>query len=246
MQQVALESNAVFVAIEYLAIFSCGLAGGLAAIRKHYDLVAIIITAWVTALGGGIVRDVLLGALPPVGISDKGMVITALVAGLVVAMAHPEIEYLTWSMIVTDALGLGLFAVNGTAKSLAYGMSGMTSAFLGIFTAVAGGLLRDVLLNEIPLIIRDKHWYVVPAAVGSILAVFAYRATERWHWGLNIEMALDVAIVVIVVVMRVLSIRSNLTMPGALERHQTHLPNPEKYLKRPVIHPQTENEEKTK
>ena len=88
--EVALQSTPFFQGVEYLAIFCCGLVGGLAAIRKQYDVFAIIITAWLTALGGGIIRDILLGAVPPVGISDKGSVLTALIAGCVVAVIHVE------------------------------------------------------------------------------------------------------------------------------------------------------------
>ena len=69
--EVALESNGFFIGIEYLATFCCGMVGGLAAVRKGYDIFAILVTTWLTALGGGIIRDVLLGALPPAGVSDK-------------------------------------------------------------------------------------------------------------------------------------------------------------------------------
>ena len=238
VDQVALESNAVFMGIEYLAIFICGLSGGLAAIRKHYDLFSILVIAWVTALGGGITRDVLLGDLPPVGITDKGFVLTALFSGIIVAVAHPEIEHLKWSMIVTDALSLGLFAVNGTAKALAFHTSGMTAAFLGMFTALAGGTIRDILLNEVPSILRDKHLYAVPSCVACVLTVFAYRASVHWNLGLNGEMVLDVAIVILVFVLRVISVKFNVTFPGAMERHHMHLPTQGRYLKRPVIHPE--------
>ena len=74
--QVALENNIVFVVIEYFAILCWGLSGGLAAIRKGYDIFTIMLCGWLTALGGGLVRDVMLGALPPVGITDKGFVLT--------------------------------------------------------------------------------------------------------------------------------------------------------------------------
>ena len=84
--QVALESNTFFLIIEYIAILCCGMVGGLSAIRKGYDLFAILITAWLTALGGGIIRDVMLGAVPPVGISDRGFVFTALASGVLVAV----------------------------------------------------------------------------------------------------------------------------------------------------------------
>ena len=115
---VALESNAFFWGIEYLATFCCGMCGGLAAVRKGYDIFAILVTTWLTALGGGIIRDVLLGIAPPVGVSDKGLVIVALLASVAVAVCHPEINRLKWSMLSLDALALGLYAVNGTSKAM--------------------------------------------------------------------------------------------------------------------------------
>ena len=102
--QVALENNIVFVVIEYLAILCWGLSGGLAAIRKGYDIFTIMLCGWLTALGGGLVRDVMLGALPPVGITDKGYVLTTLFSGIIVVVAHPEITKLKWTMTVIDAL----------------------------------------------------------------------------------------------------------------------------------------------
>ena len=102
--EVALESNGFFIGIEYLATFCCGMVGGLAAVRKGYDIFAILVTTWLTALGGGIIRDVLLGALPPAGVSDKGLVITALLAAVAVAIIYPEVDKLKWSMLSLDAL----------------------------------------------------------------------------------------------------------------------------------------------
>ena len=96
--QVALENNIVFVVIEYLAILCWGLSGGLSAIHKGYDIFSIMVCGWLTALGGGLVRDVMLGALPPVGITDKGYVLTTLFSGVIAVVAHPEITKLKWTM----------------------------------------------------------------------------------------------------------------------------------------------------
>ncbi|KFI52237.1 trimeric intracellular cation channel family protein [Bifidobacterium biavatii] len=242
--ELALESNAFFMGVEYLAVFCCGLMGGLCAVRKNYDLIAMLITAWLTALGGGIVRDIVLGSLPPVGISDKGFVITALVSGLVVAVFHPEVDKLKWSMLTIDALSVGLFAVNGTSKAMILGMSGMTSVFLGVITALGGGLVRDMLLNDVPMFIRDKHWYAIPSAVGSVLTVFVCKGVQAHVLNFNAEVVLDVSIVVLVVVMRLLSVKFNITMPGAMVRHEIFLPSQSKYLQRPVIHPHVEDDDR--
>lgn len=217
--EVTLESTAFFYGIEYLAVFCCGLLGGLAAVRKKYDLFAILLTAWLTALGGGLVRDVILG-VTPIGISDKGMVLTSLGAGLIVAVIHPEVDRLHMSMTVLDALALGLFAVNGTQKAMIYGCSGMTSVFLGMFTALAGGLIRDVLLNEVPMVVRDRHWYAFPSLVGCLLTVASTRAHAAGMLGDDAEIIADAAIVVLVVVMRVVSVHFDITLPGAMRRDE--------------------------
>ena len=235
--QVALENNIVFVVIEYLAILCWGLSGGLAAIRKGYDIFTIMLCGWLTALGGGLVRDVMLGALPPVGITDKGYVLTTLFSGIIVVVAHPEITKLKWTMTVIDALGLRLFAVSGTAKALAYGSSGMTAVFLGMFTALAGGLIRDIFIGDVPMIIRDKHLYAVPSFIGCILTVLVWRGVSYGWFDMRSEMLLDVLIVIIVVALRLLSVGFNVTLPGAVERHRVYLPSESRYLKRPVIHP---------
>lgn len=235
--EVALESNGFFIGIEYLATFCCGMVGGLAAVRKGYDIFAIFVTTWLTALGGGIIRDVLLGALPPAGVSDKGLVITALLAAVAVAIIYPEVDKLKWSMLSLDALALGLYAVNGTSKAMMYHMSGTTAVFLGMFTALGGGLIRDMLINEVPMVIRDKHWYAVPSAVGCVLTVLVCKGVNEGIVSFPAEVLLDVLIVVLMVAMRLISVFFDIQLPGALARHNTYLPSEAKYLKRPVIHP---------
>lgn len=233
--EVALQSTPFFQGVEYLAIFCCGLVGGLAAIRKQYDVFAIIITAWLTALGGGIIRDILLGAVPPVGISDKGSVLTALIAGCVVAVIHVEVGRLRRTMLILDALALGLFAVNGTSKALMYNTSGLTAVFLGTFTAMGGGLIRDILLNEVPVVIRDRHWYIMPAVIGSVLTVVVWRWRAHAAISMHMGIMLDVGIVVLVLVLRLCSVKFNWQLPGAVERSQEHLPH-RIVLKRHVRH----------
>ncbi len=176
--QVALENNIVFVVIEYLAILCWGLSGGLAAIRKGYDIFTIMLCGWLTALGGGLVRDVMLGALPPVGITDKGYVLTTLFSGIIVVVAHPEITKLKWTMTVIDALGLGLFAVSGTAKSSGLRFLRHDSRIPWHVHSTGGGLIRDIFIGDVPMIIRDKHLYAVPSFIGCILTVLVWRGVS--------------------------------------------------------------------
>lgn len=228
---VALETSDFLLGIEYVAIFCCAMVGGLSAVRKGYDITAILITAWLTALGGGIIRDVML-QVTPVGVSDKGLVFTALASGIAVALFHPEVDKLKWSMLTLDALAMALFAVNGTAKAMGLGASGMTAAFMGLSTALGGGLIRDTLINEVPMIIRDRHWYFVPAAVACVATVFVCKADIAGWIDLQQEIALDLAIVALAVAMRLLSVRFNIGVPGAIKRHTVYLPSETKYPKR--------------
>lgn len=240
--EVALETNAFILGIEYVAIFCCGMVGGLTAVRKGYDITAILITSWLTAMGGGLIRDMILD-VTPIGIADRGFVLTALASGVAVAFIHPEVDRLKWSMLTLDALAMALFAVVGTSKGMIFGQSGMPAAFLGMFTAIGGGLIRDMLINEVPMIIRDKHWYFVPAAVGSVLTVFVCKAVQHGYLDVQGEIAFDVAIVVLVVAMRLLSVRFNWMVPGAMQRHNVYLPGEARYLRRPDIRPRRESEQ---
>ena len=214
---VALESNTFLLGVEFVAIFCCGMVGALSAVRKRYDLFALIVTAWLTALGGGIIRDVLL-QVPPVGVTDKGFVAVALCSGLAIAVVHPEVDKLKWSMLTLDALALGLFAVNGTSKAMYLGTSGMTAVFLGMFTALGGGLVRDMLLNVVPFVIRDRHWYALPSAVGCVLSVIVCKNRMAGAIGQRGEIVLDLLIVALVVGMRLASVAFDLGMPGAMDR----------------------------
>lgn len=221
--QLALESNAFFWGIEYVATFCCGLLGGLAAVKKGYDFIAILLTVWITGLGGGIIRDVLLGALPPVGVSDKGLIITCLLASCAVAVIYPEADNLKWTLMTLDALALGLYAVNGTQKALIYHTSGMTACFMGLATALGGGLIRDMLLNVVPAIVGDRHWYAVPALIGSVLTVFVTRAYQGRYMGFHMEIICDLLIVLLVVALRVLSVVFDWKVPLALRRSRSHI-----------------------
>ena len=231
-----LEGNLIFLAIEYLGIFSCGLAGGLAAVRKQFDIISILLVSWITALGGGIVRDVMLGQVPPVGITDKGAVLATILSGLVVAVAHPEIDRMKWLLLVTDAMALGAFAVNGTAKALGLGSGGMTAMFLGMATALAGGLLRDVLLNQIPAVIQDKHWYALPSLIGCFLTLVVVRCRERGFYTTEVEMLLELLVVALIVALRLLSVRFDIVIPGAVKRNKAHLPMSDEQIGAAIRH----------
>ncbi|MBF1666927.1 trimeric intracellular cation channel family protein [Scardovia wiggsiae] len=213
-----MESNTALVVIEYLGVLFAGINGGLVAVHKKLDVFSIMVCAWITALGGGFIRDIAMGDIPPVGISNYSFILITCAAGIIVVFAHLELDSMYWPLIVTDALATALFAVDGTAKGLIFGFNGGTAIFLGMFTAFGGGTLRDILLKDIPLVIRDKHFYAVPTVVGCILTVFAMRSAMQNHITVGVEAALDIIIVAAVIAIRLLSVHFNLLVPGAMPR----------------------------
>ncbi|MFF3456472.1 trimeric intracellular cation channel family protein [Streptomyces sp. NPDC002730] len=158
--------------LDLVGIFVFAISGALLAVRKNFDVFGIAVLAEVTALGGGMLRDLIIGAVPPAAFSDLGYFLTPLVATALVFFLHPHVERIQVGVNVFDAAGLGLFCVTGTTKAYEYGLGLTASAALGLATAVGGGVLRDVLANEVPSLLRwDRDLYAVPAIVGATMVV---------------------------------------------------------------------------
>ncbi|MEU2434527.1 trimeric intracellular cation channel family protein [Streptomyces sp. NPDC007861] len=163
-------------ALDIAGIFVFAISGALLAVRKNFDVFGIAVLAEATALGGGLFRDLIIGAVPPAAFTDLGYFLTPLVAAALVFFLHPEVERIQGSVNVFDAAGLGLFCVTGTTKAYEYGLGLTASAALGLTTAVGGGVVRDILANEVPSLLRwDRDLYAVPATVGATLVVLCIR-----------------------------------------------------------------------
>lgn len=154
-------------ALELAAIFCGALSGGLAAVRKNFDFFAVLLLAWAAGLGGGILRDVLIGAVPPVGISDWRFVTATLLSGLAIYFFHPRLQRMRRAVIVLDAGALAIFVVIGAQKGLELGAGPLAAVFVGLLTGIGGGLLRDLLVDEVPLVLRERELYAVPALLGA-------------------------------------------------------------------------------
>lgn len=147
-------------------IFVFAVSGALLGVRRQLDLVGVLFLAVVTSLGGGMMRDVLIGAVPPATLSDWRYLLVPVVAGLVTLRFHPAITRLERTVAVLDALGLGLFCVTGTSKALLYGVGPVPAALLGMLTGIGGGVLRDLLASRTPLVLRQEV-YALPALAGA-------------------------------------------------------------------------------
>lgn len=182
-----------------VAVFA--VSGGLLAAQKRFDVVGIAVLALVTGLAGGILRDVLLGDLPPTALDKPGYLVVPLAATAVVLVGHKAVERIHRPVLVFDAAGLGLFSVIGTATALEAGLGALASILLGVTTAVGGGVIRDVLARDIPTIFQpESSLYAIPATVGAILTTVLWSHDVLGGVG-------AVAIVITVFVLRLLSMR---------------------------------------
>jgi uncharacterized membrane protein YeiH len=160
-------------ALDLVGVFAFALPGGLVAVKKRLDLFGVLVLAGAAALGGGVMRDVLIGHIPPVGLSDWRLLSSAIVAGLVTFVYHPGVERISRLVRVLDAAGLAVFAIGGSLTALGAGMGQLASVIVGLITAVGGGIVRDVLAGQVPEVLR-REMYAVPALLGSIVIVTAY------------------------------------------------------------------------
>lgn len=163
---------------ELAAIFISGLAGGLAGIRKGLDVFGVLVLAWAASLAGGVLRDVMIGSIPPVGISNWRFLVAAVGGGVVVYFLYPWIANRTKAIVILDAFALALFVWVGTVKGLEYGMGGLASAISGLLTGIGGGVVRDLFTDNVPLVLADRQFYAIPACFGAIATVLLAR------WGL--------------------------------------------------------------
>jgi len=162
------------LALDLVGVFAFALSGGLVAVKKRLDLFGVLVLAAAAALGGGVLRDLLIGRVPPVGISDWRLLGCAVLAGLVTFLYHPGVERISRLVRVLDAAGLAVFAIGGSLTALGAGQEPLPSVLVGVITAVGGGMLRDVLAGQVPEVLR-REMYALPALLGSTLVVAAHR-----------------------------------------------------------------------
>jgi uncharacterized membrane protein YeiH len=160
----------LLVVLDLTGIFVFAISGGLVGVRKGLDVFGVLVLAGATGLGGGFMRDVLIGAVPPAALADWRYLLVPVAAGLVTFWFHPALGRMERLVTVFDAAGLGLFCVVGALKALDYGLGPVPAALMGTLTAVGGGVVRDVLAGRVPVVLRSEL-YATPALVGASLAV---------------------------------------------------------------------------
>jgi len=189
-----------------VAVFAA--SGASAAIVKRFDLFGVVFVGFVAALGGGILRDLAIDAVPPLAFADWRYAITASIASLAVFWLHPQFSRLRRTVLVLDAAGLGLFTVIGTLKALDAGVPPVGACLLGMLTGIGGGLARDLLTGDIPVVLQRDIYAVV--ALGGAVAVTVLERT-------GVANPLLVALVaVLMTVIRLIALRRRWSAPVAV------------------------------
>jgi len=208
------EPSTTLVVLDLVGIFVFAIAGALVAVRKGLDVFGVLVLAGTTGLGGGFLRDVLIGATPPAALADWRYLLVPVVAGVLTFYFHPALGRMERVVNIFDAAGLGLFCVAGTVKAVEHGLAPVAAATLGVTTAVGGGVLRDVLCNEVPLLFRKELYASVSVVTGAL-----YLGAQSL--GLPANAAVPIALAV-GLALRLLALRFNWQMPKFVYRDDWH------------------------
>lgn len=159
------------IVLDLTGTFVFALSGALAGAKRELDLFGVLVLSFAAGNSGGIARDLLIGAVPPGAIADWRYLGVSLLAGIVTFFFSPLIVRMSNPILIFDAAGLALFAVTGTSKALSFGLNPVMATVLGMVTGIGGGMVRDVLLAEIPTVLRAELYAVAALAAAAIVVV---------------------------------------------------------------------------
>jgi uncharacterized membrane protein YeiH len=196
----------LILVLNLVGTFAFGISGGLAAVRNGLDVFGAVVLAAVVGMAGGIMRDVLIGVRPAT-LGDWRYLTAAGGAGLITALAHPVMGRIQRPIDTLDAAGLSLFCVTGAAIALTHGLGTIEAIILGAVTGIGGGMVRDVLVREIPVVLRGGL-YAIPALLGAGIVVLAYREG-------NYSTAFPIIGAGVCFVIRIAGLRYDLNLPAA-------------------------------
>jgi uncharacterized membrane protein YeiH len=200
--------STLLLVLDLTGTFVFALNGALTAIEAaRVDVVGVITLGVITAIGGGVIRDLLIGAVPPASFQDWRYLAVAMGGGLVAFGFGPRLGQLAGTITILDAAGLSMFAVTGATKALSFGLGAMPAVILGAVTAVGGGTIRDVMVRRIPSVLHSEGTlYAIPALIAAGIAVAAEGAHD---YGIPAALGAVAACFVI----RMLAVRYHLTAP---------------------------------
>ncbi|MFT4576438.1 MAG: putative membrane protein YeiH [Polaribacter sp.] len=191
--------------LDIIGTFAFAISGALVASKKEFDLFGVIIIAFVTAVGGGMTRDILINAHPINWIGDLNYIWTILAAVIFTFLFKSKIAPLSKTLFLFDTIGIGVFTLLGTQKGLSYDLHPFIAVVMGMVSSVIGGVIRDVLTNEVPLIFKKEIYASACLAGGTV-----YLLTNHFQLSENIQFT---ATIVTVIVIRSLAVKFHLELP---------------------------------
>lgn len=198
----------ILLILDLFGTFFFAMSGCLLAARRNFDIVGSLLLGSLVGLGGGVIRDLIISQSVPTAFVEPIYLVAPVLAAAVVYFHVLGVQRFRRTLLIFDAGGLALFCVTGTLKALESGMGPVTSAVLGITTAVGGGVLRDVVANEVPQIFNPRGVYAVPAMLGaSLVTLFSQLGWFNAYTG--------TAVAAVVFLLRVLSLRFGWRVPLA-------------------------------
>ncbi len=201
--------NTAISIIMIIGVFSFAISGALTAMQKRFDIFGVIIIGFATAVGGGTIRDLLIGK--PIFWLVEPMYIYFIIGGSVFAMIfRRKLNYLRKTLLFFDTVGLGLFTIMGVEIGLAFELSDVSSIVMGVITGSFGGILRDVLVNDVPVVFRKEIYATISIAGGSIFLILR-------KFEIN-EYIIDYLPVFFIIILRFIVIRYKISLPNMYKK----------------------------
>lgn len=195
----------IFYVLDILGTIAFAISGALLAMNKKMDPFGVFIIAFVTAVGGGTLRDVLIGKQPVIWMNDITYIFLIGFAVFIAILFRKKLRYLQKSLFLFDTIGLGIFTITGTEIGINAHFHPLISIALGTMTACFGGVIRDILCNEVPILFR-KEIYAVACIFGSITFIILY------HFNID-QTIVYVSTSLIVIAIRLVAVKYKLTLP---------------------------------
>lgn len=195
----------VFYVLDILGTIAFAISGALVAINKRMDPFGVFIIAFVTAVGGGTLRDVLIGNQPVIWMKDITYIFLIGIAVIIAIIFRKKLRYLQKSLFLFDTIGLGIFTITGTEIGINANFHPIISIALGTLTACFGGVIRDILCNDVPILFR-KEIYATACIIGSIAFIILY------NFNIN-QNIVYVSTSLIVIAIRLLAVKFHLSLP---------------------------------
>lgn len=170
--------NIIYI-LDLIGTAAFAASGAWVGVRKHMDMFGVLVLGAVTAVGGGTLRDLLLGDIPPFSLKDEIYIYIAIAVSLVVFANRNRFKVFEKPLLYFDAIGLGTFVVIGTTKAIDFQLGALGAVLMGVMTGTAGGMMRDLLANQIPLILRREIYASACVAGGVFLVILERLATPR-------------------------------------------------------------------